>query len=207
MYSQHDIPPGLPAFEGKRIGFALTGSFCTFEHAFEQMEALAALGAKITPIMSENAYSLDTRFFSAKETHTVVEVITGMHPLHTLQEVEPIGPKGLLDLLIIAPATGNTLSKMACGIVDTPVTMAAKSQLRNLRPVLLAVSTNDGLSSCARSIGQLLATRGMLFVPYGQDDSKDKPTSLVAHWGLLIPAARHALMGKQLQPMLRDAPG
>ena len=190
---------------GKRIGFAMTGSFCTFSRVFQAAEALAAAGAELYPILSDNAWSLDTRFFSAAAVRERLATICGREIWHTLPQVEPIGPKKLLDLLIVAPCTGNTLGKLAGGIFDTPVAMAAKSHLRNDRPLLLAVSTNDGLAMSARSIGTLLAWKNVYFVPFGQDDPVKKPTSLVAAMGLIPEAAAAALAGRQLQPVLRSA--
>ncbi len=188
---------------GKRIGFAMTGSFCTFSRVFEAAEALAAAGADLFPILSDNAWSLDTRFFSAAAVRERLAGICGREIWHTLPQVEPIGPKKLLDLLIVAPCTGNTLGKLAGGIFDTPATMAAKSHLRNDRPLLLAVSTNDGLAMSARSIGTLLAWKNVYFVPFSQDDPVKKPTSLVAAMSLIPEAAAAALAGRQLQPVLR----
>ena len=190
---------------GKRIGFAMTGSFCTFSRVFQAAEALAAAGAELYPILSDNAWSLDTRFFSAAAVRERLETICGREIWHTLPQVEPIGPKKLLDLLIVAPCTGNTLGKLAGGIFDTPAAMAAKSHLRNDRPLLLAVSTNDGLAMSARSIGTLLAWKNVYFVPFGQDDPVKKPTSLVAAMSLIPEAAAAALAGRQLQPVLRSA--
>lgn len=188
---------------GKRIGFAMTGSFCTFSQVFPQVLRLTEAGALIQPILSFNAYDLDTRFYRAAEVREKLSSITGQPVWHTLQEVEPIGPKKLLDLLIIAPCTGNTLGKLASGIIDTPVTMAVKSHLRNSRPVLIAVSTNDGLASCARSIGTLMPMKNMYFVPYEQDDPAGKPASLVARMELIPESAACALLGIQPPPLYR----
>ncbi|HIT69550.1 MAG TPA: dipicolinate synthase subunit B [Candidatus Aphodomonas merdavium] len=188
---------------GKTVGFALTGSFCTFSRVFPQAQALKEAGARVIPIFSFNAWSLDTRFFPAEEVRRRMAEATGEEPLHTLQAVEPFGPQKLLDLLVIAPCTGNTLAKLAAGIADTPVTLAAKSHLRNERPLLLAVSTNDGLAAAARNIGSLLATRHYYFVPYGQDAPEGKPRSLVAHFEQIPACARLALEGRQAQPMLQ----
>lgn len=186
-----------------RIGFALTGSFCTFSKVFPEVERLVSLGASVQPILSENAYRLDTRFFPAAEVRARLHALTGREIWHTLQEVEPIGPRRLLDLLIVAPCTGNTLGKLAAGIADTPVAMAVKSQLRNARPVLLAVSTNDGLGASARSIGTLMTAQNFFFVPYEQDDPDGKPASLVARMELIAESAAAALCGKQLPPLYR----
>ena len=188
--------------EGKRVGFAMTGSFCTFSQVFPAAEALKSAGAQLFPILSENAWSLDTRFFAAAAVRERLEGIAGRAAWHTLPQVEPIGPKKLLDLLVIAPCTGNTLGKLAAGIFDTPVTMAAKSHLRNAGPVLIAVSTNDGLSTSARSLGTLMAWRNVFFVPFRQDDPEKKPASLVADMAEIPRAARDALEGRQTQPIL-----
>ena len=192
----------LDILKGKRIGLAMTGSFCTFERIFPVAERLVALGAQLCPILSYNAYNLDTRFFPAETVRQRLTDITGREIWHTLQEVEPIGPKKLLDLLIVAPCTGNTLGKLAAGIIDTPVTMAVKSQLRNNRPVLLAVSTNDGLGASARSLGTLMTARCFYFVPYIQDDPVGKPASLVAQMELIPEAAAAALQSRQLPPLV-----
>jgi dipicolinate synthase subunit B len=188
--------------ENKRIGFALTGSFCTFARIFPQVEALRAAGARVIPILSFNAYALDTRFFPAHEVRQRLLEATGETALHTLEAVEPIGPKKLLDLLIIAPCTGNTLAKLAAGIADTPVTLAAKSHLRNSGPVLLAVSTNDALAAAGKNIGELMARRHYFFVPFGQDDAEGKPRSMVATMEDIPRCAELALEGAQAQPLL-----
>ncbi|HIS98842.1 MAG TPA: dipicolinate synthase subunit B [Candidatus Faecaligallichristensenella faecipullorum] len=189
---------------GKRVGLVMTGSFCTFQKVFDQLEGLKQSGCQLYPILSDKAYELDTRFFTAEQVRDTLKKATGREIWHTLQQVEPIGPKKLLDLLIVAPCTGNTLAKMAQGGVDTPASMAVKSQLRNGRPVLLAISTNDGLGVSARNIAQLLTMRHIYFVPYGQDDPEGKPASLVAHMELLAESAEAALQGKQIQPILRS---
>ena len=193
----------LESLKNRRIGFAMTGSFCTFSQIFPQIERLAAAGAQLQPILSSNAYHLDTRFLTADKVRSTLSAICGREIWHTLQEVEPIGPKKLLDLLIVAPCTGNTLGKLAAGIIDTPVTMAVKSQLRNSRPVLIAVSTNDGLGASARSIGSLMTARDIYFVPYEQDDPSGKPASLVARMDLSPESAVCALSGKQLPHLHR----
>ena len=187
---------------GKRIGFAMTGSFCTFSQVFPEAQRLADEGASLYPILSDNVWSLDTRFYTAEQVKSRLEAICGRPIWHTLPEVEPIGPKHLLDLLIVAPCTGNSLGKLAGGIIDTPVVMAAKSQLRNGGPVLLAVSTNDALAMCAKNIGALLACRNFYFVPFRQDSPEKKPASLVARFDLLFESACAALEGRQIQPML-----
>ncbi len=186
-----------------RIGCAMSGSFCTFKAVFEAWRALKAAGAALTPILSFNAASVDTRFYPAAETRHIMEEITGKVPLMALNQVEPIGPKKLLDALVIAPCTGNTLAKLANGIADTPVTLAAKSHLRNGRPLVIAVSSNDALSQNARSIGQLMSMKHIYFVPFGQDDALGKPCSLVAKFDLIPETVAAALAGRQIQPLLR----
>jgi dipicolinate synthase subunit B len=187
---------------GKRVGFALTGSFCTIGDVLPVMMQLRAEGAELTPIFSNSVYEWDTRFFTAKDLIERVYEICGMLPLHTVQAVEPIGPKKLLDIVVVAPCTGNTLAKMAAGVVDTPVLMACKSNLRNGSPVVLAVSTNDGLTSSLKNIGMLSNMRNIYLVPYEQDSPKGKPNSLVARMELIPDTCKLALEGKQIQPVL-----
>lgn len=185
-----------------KIGWAMTGSFCTFENVFQVLEYIQDKYGGVIPIMSENASSISTRFGDADKMVARMEAICGVPIINTIAAAEPIGPKKLLDLLIIAPCTGNTLGKLANGITDTAVTMAAKAQLRNNRPVLIAVSTNDGLAANSKNIGQLLIRRNHYFVPFGQDDHIKKETSLVADFNA-IPASIEAVMeGHQLQPIL-----
>ena len=183
------------------IGFAMCGSFCTFSKVFKAMEAVASIHT-VTPIFSRNVCTIDSRFGTAQEHWDRVTHICGSEPLSTIVQVEPIGPKKLLDALIIAPCTGNTLAKLAHSIADTPVTMAAKSHLRNARPVIIAVSTNDALAGAAENIGRLMGRKHYYFVPFGQDDPKGKPTSMVADFDLLLPTLDAALEGRQLQPVL-----
>ncbi len=185
-----------------RIGFALCGSFCTLKKMIDQLERLAEIGYDLTPIMSENTYTTDTRFGKAEEFVQRVENICGKPVLHRISEVEPIGPKKLLDLLVIAPCTGNTLAKLANGISDSAVSLAAKAHLRNERPVLVAVSSNDALSGNARNLGTLMNTKNYFFVPFGQDDAVKKPTSLVAKTEMIPEAVKAALEGRQIQPIL-----
>ena len=185
-----------------RIGFAMTGSFCTFAKVMPQMKWLVEAGYRVTPIMSETVYTTDTRFGHAADFIAQAEAITGESVIHTIAQAEPIGPKKLLDLLILAPCTGNTLGKLACGIYDTAPTLAVKSHRRNDGPVLIAVSTNDALAFSAASIGTLMARRGMFFVPFEQDDFRGKPTSCVADFEKILPAVGAALDGRQLQPMV-----
>ena len=181
-----------------KIGFAMCGSFCTFDKVFPVMEELAAKH-QVVPIFSNLQ---DSRFGTAQTHRDRAERICGSKPLESLPEVEPIGPKKLLDVLIVAPCTGNTLAKLACGIADTPITMAVKSHLRNGRQVILAVSTNDGLGVAAENIGRLLSRRDIYFVPFGQDDPVRKPRSLVADFTLIPETLREAMEGHQIQPLL-----
>ena len=183
------------------VGFAMCGSFCTFAKVFPVMEELAKKHTVI-PIFSHSTYTIDSRFGTARAHIERAAAICGTEPLHTIAQVEPIGPKKLLDALVIAPCTGNTLAKLAHSIADTAVTMAAKSHLRNGRPVLIAVSTNDALAGAAENIGKLLSRKHYYFVPFGQDDAQNKPTSMVADFDRLIPGLEAAIWGKQIQPVL-----
>lgn len=184
------------------IGFALTGSFCTFERALGQMEALVKRGYDVLPVVSFNAGSLDTRFMTAQHLRERIREITGKEPIDSLVCAEPIGPKKLCDVYVIAPATGNSLSKLANGQFDTPTLLGAKSHLRNDRPLVLAVSTNDGLGAAAQNIGRLLSWRNVYFVPFGQDDPVKKPRSLVADFEQIPRTITAALEGVQIQPLL-----
>ena len=183
------------------IGFAMCGSFCTFDSVFPIMESIANTETVI-PIFSDAASSIDSRFGAAKAHMQRVTDICGRSPLCSIAAVEPIGPKKLLDALIIAPCTGNTLAKLAHSIADTPVTMAAKSHLRNGRPILIAVSSNDALAGAAENIGKLLCRKHYYFVPFGQDDPEGKPTSIIADFSKIPQALQLALEGKQMQPIL-----
>ena len=184
------------------IGFALCGSFCTYGRVFPVMEELEKTNC-VTPIFSRAAATLDSRFGAAAEFLARAEGICGVPPLLTIPDVEPVGPKKLFDILIIAPCTGNTLSKLAHSMADGPVTMAAKSHLRNGQPVLVAVSTNDALSGAAENIGRLLNRKHFYFVPFGQDDPVNKPNSMVAHFEMIPKAMEAALEGQQMQPILQ----
>lgn len=186
----------------QRIGFALTGSFCTFKKAMETLEAVKSRFGDVTPIVSANAAALDTRFGRAQDFLQEMERICDRQVIDTLVKAEPLGPKKLLDALVICPCTGNTLAKLAAGIADTPVTLAAKAHLRNGRPVIVAVSTNDGLASAAKNIGSLLDKKHLYFVPFRQDDPEKKPTSLVADFSLVPDTISAALTGHQLHPLL-----
>lgn len=183
------------------VGFALCGSFCTFSKVFPVMELLTR-DYWVTPVFSDAAYSTDTRFGKAAEHIELAEEICGTSPIHTIVQAEPIGPKKLFDILVIAPCTGNTLAKLAHGIADGPVTMAAKSHLRNGRPVLIAVSTNDALNTAAENIGRLMARKHYYFVPFRQDDPLNKPCSMVADFTAIPQALEAALKGIQLQPVM-----
>lgn len=184
------------------IGFAMTGSFCTFERVLKQMEALVRRGYEVLPVLSFNAGTLDTRFMTAEHLRARIVEITGNEPIDTLAGAEPIGPKKMTDVFLIAPATGNSLAKLAAGIYDTPVLLGAKSHQRNDRPLVLAVSTNDGLGAAAQNIGRLLNVRNIYFVPFGQDDPVKKPRSLVADFSQIPRTIAAALSGVQMQPML-----
>ena len=188
--------------EDKTVGFALCGSFCTHARAMEALEQVKARFARVVPIVSQCVADTDTRFGSAHDLMREMERICDHRVISTVKAAEPIGPQKLLDLLIICPCTGNTLGKLAAGITDTSVTMAAKAHLRNQRPLLIAPSTNDGLAASAPSIGALLGRKYIYFVPFGQDDPEKKPTSLVADFSQVADAARAALTGEQLQPLL-----
>lgn len=183
------------------IGFAMCGSFCTFAQVFPVMELLTR-DYRVTPIFSDAAASVDSRFGTAKEHLTLAADICGTPVLKTIAQVEPIGPKKLFDALVVAPCTGNTLAKLAHSISDTPVTMAVKSHLRNGRPVVIAVSTNDALGGAAENIGKLMARKHYYFVPFRQDDPQNKPTSMVADFSRIHEALEAALEGRQLQPVL-----
>lgn len=184
-----------------RIGFAMCGSFCTFSKVFPILELLTR-DYQVIPILSPAAAGTDTRFGTARDHIQLMTELCGRRPMLTIPDAEPIGPQGLLDALVIAPCTGNTLAKLSHGIADTVVTMAAKSHLRNGRPVLLAISTNDGLSGAAENIGRLLNRKHIYFVPFGQDDPAGKPNSLVADLSRLPDALAAALQNRQLQPIL-----
>ena len=183
------------------IGFAVYGTFCTFSKMFPAMEALASM-YHVIPIFSQASATMDTRFGNAESHLKRAEQICGNAPILTITQAEPIGPKKLLDALVIAPCTGNTLAKLSCGIADGPVTMAAKSHLRNGRPVLIAVSTNDALGAAAENIGRRMGRKHYFFVPCRQDDPAGKPTSMVADFTKIPAALEAALIGRQIQPVV-----
>ena len=189
----------------RRIGFAFCGSFCTFHKALDALEKTKARFGDVTAIVSENSAALDTRFGAAHDFIREMERICDKRVIDSLIKAEPLGPKKLLDALVICPCTGNTLGKLSAGIADTTVTLSAKAHLRNGRPLIIAVSTNDALASSAKSIGALLDKKHVYFVPFRQDDPQEKPTSLVADFSLVPNAIAAALEGKQLQPLLLGA--
>jgi dipicolinate synthase subunit B len=184
------------------VGFALCGSFCTFKKVIPQMKKLVNDGYRVIPIMSHTAYTTDTRFGKARDFNEEIEQICKEKIIYTISGAEPIGPKQLLDALVIAPCTGNTLGKLANGISDTSVTLGAKAHLRNGRPIIIAVSTNDALAGCAKNIGMLQNLKNYYFVPYKQDDYEKKPNSIVADFDLLPETIEAALHRKQLQPVI-----
>lgn len=188
--------------KGAKIGWALTGSSCNFENVFPEIEKLANKGADLYPIVSEAVNSFDTRFGTAEVWKNKLKNITGKELITNIVDAEPIGPKLNLDILIVAPCTGNTLAKLAHAITDTSVTMACKAQLRNQRPLVLAIATNDGLRGNAKNIGLLLNMKNIYFVPFGQDNPIKKPNSLVAKFMEIEPTLKEALLKKQIQPVL-----
>lgn len=188
--------------ENKRIGVAMTGSFCTFAKAIKGIETLVEEGAKVQIIFSDSAQTIDSRFGKAKDfIHTITE-ITGQEPMMSIEQAEVIGPTACFDLLLILPCTGNTMAKLVNGITDTPVLMASKAHLRNGKPLLISMATNDALGMNFKNIGYLLNSKNVYFVPFGQDDPVKKPNSMTADTGLLIPAMLEALRGRQYQPVL-----
>lgn len=191
------------SLEGKHIGVAFTGSFCTYAKAFEELKKLVDEGAIVQTIFSNASQSIDSRFGNAADFMEEAEKITGVRPMFTIDQAEPIGPKSFLDLLVILPCTGNTIAKLANGITDTPVLMAAKAHLRNEKPLLVSVSTNDALGMNMKNIGLLLNAKHIYFVPFGQDNPEKKPNSMIAHTELLIPSIEAALEGRQYQPIIQ----
>lgn len=188
--------------EGKRIGFVFTGSFCTFRKTIDELKKLVNMKAIVTPIMSENSYNMDTKFGKAQDFIKEIEDITGNKILHTIQEVEPLGPKDMIDVIVVAPATGNTIAKLANDIIDGPATMAVKSILRREKPVVIAPSTNNGLSGAGENIGKLLNRKHYFFVPFKQDNPITKPRSIVFDVSYLIKTIEFALDNEQIQPIL-----
>ena len=186
----------------KKIGFVLTGSFCTFSKTILKMKELIEKGAEVIPIMSFNSYNLDTKFGKAQDFINEIEEITGKKIIHTIQEAEPIGPKRLTDIMVVAPCSGNTMAKLACDIIDTPATMAVKSHLRNNLPVVIAPSTNNGLSGNAKNIGILLNRKHYYFVPFRQDNPITKPRSIVFDSEYIVKTIESALEDEQIEPIL-----
>lgn len=188
--------------KNKKIGYIFTGSFCTFSKSIPIIKELKKLGADIIPIMSYNSYELDTKFGTSSSIIKEIEEITNKKIIHTIPGAEPIGPKKLTDIMVICPCSGNTISKLAYDIIDTPATMAAKSHLRNDLPIVIAVSTNNGLGANAENIGKLLNRRNHYFVPFTQDNPITKPRSVVADFNMVIKTIEYALDGKQISPIL-----
>lgn len=189
-------------FNGITVGFALTGSHCTFDEVMPQIQRFIDLGAKVIPIVSNTIMTTDTRFGTSQHWQKQLKEITGNDMISTIVEAEPLGPSKLLDVLVVAPCTGNSTSKLANAMTDGPVLMAAKAQMRNQRPLVLAISTNDGLGLNAANIAKLLIMKHIYFVPFGQDNPVQKPNSLVARMDLIPEACEAALEGKQLQPLI-----
>ncbi len=192
----------MESLKGKKIGFGFTGSFCMYEKIFEQMEHLHREGAELIPIFSNVSQNTDCRFGKAEDFLKRAEEIAGRAPIKTIPAAEPIGPKSLLDVMLIAPCTGNTLAKLANGITDTPVLMAAKAHMRNQKPLVLFLSSNDALGMNFKNIGLLFNSKNIYFVPFGQDNFIKKPTSMVANPELISDTIKEALSGKQLQPVI-----
>lgn len=190
--------------QGLRVGFAVTGSHCTLKEIMEEVKRLVAEGAEVFPIISGAVDTTNTRFGTSDHWKNELETITGKKPIASISGAEPIGPNKLFDILVVAPSTGNTIAKLANAITDTPVLMACKAHLRNGRPLVLAISTNDGLGFNAKNIGLLLYAKNVYMVPFGQDSPSGKECSLVAHMNLIVDTLEAALKGKQLQPVLRD---
>lgn len=190
-------------FTNKNIGIAITGSYCTYKKVFEELKHLASTGASLYPIFSDHASTTDSRFGDCADFLQRAEDLTGRKPITTIPDAEPIGPNALFDILVIAPCTGNTLSKLANGISDTPVLMAAKAHLRNNRPLVVALSTNDALGMNLKNIGILLNTKNIYFIPFGQDNYKTKPNSMIAHIELMCDTIEQALQGRQMQPVIQ----
>lgn len=190
------------SLKGKRVGVALTGSFCTYEKVFQELKKLTNEGALVQTIFSDAAGTIDSRFGKAEDFIKKAEEITKQKPMRTIPEAEPIGPDSLLDILVLFPCTGNTIAKLANGITDTPALMAAKAHLRNNKPLLISISTNDALGMNMKNIGLLLNAKNIYFVPFGQDNPEKKPNSMIAHTELLIPSLEAALHGRQYQPII-----
>ncbi len=187
-----------------KVGFGITGSFCTLEKSLQNLIELVELGYDVYPIVTKNVYFLDTRFGKANEFVEKLQKITGHEVVHDIVEAEKFGPKNKLDVMVVLPATGNFIAKMACGITDNPVNLAVKATLRNQSPIVLAISTNDALSANGKNIMELLNRKNVYFVPFGQDNYKEKPNSLISHYDLLVPTIEEALGSKQIQPVIKE---
>lgn len=187
-----------------QLGFAISGSFCTFQRTLELLTELSKKNYNIVPIFSEHSSQWDTRFQKAEDFVTKVKEITKHPGIYTIPDAEPIGPKGYLDALVIAPCTGNTLAKLCHGITDTPVLMAAKAHLRNEKPLIIAISTNDALGMNFKNLGQLMNMKNIYFVPFGQDNYQKKPNSMIADYDYVDDTIKSALVGKQLQPVIHS---
>ena len=185
-----------------KVGFAITGSFCTHEKILKILKDLVEKGYDILPIFSYSVKNTDTRFGTAKDFYEKVVEITGKTPVDTIVGAEPIGPKNMIDILVVAPCTGNTLSKLANAITDTPPTMVAKAHLRNNKPMVIAVSSNDALGLNMKNLATLMSTKNIYFVPFGQDDAIKKPKSLIADYDLVEKTILYALKQEQIQPIL-----
>ncbi len=190
--------------KGLKVGFAITGSHCTLKEIMKQVQRLVDEGAEVFPIISGSVDTVDTRFGSAADWKQQLVQMTGKRPIASIIDAEPIGPQKMFDILVVAPCTGNTLAKLANAITDTPVLMACKAHMRNLKPIVLAISTNDGLGLNAKNIGSLLNTKNIYMVPFGQDNPKAKANSLVAHMEQIADTVVLAIEGKQIQPVLID---
>ena len=188
--------------DGVKVGIGITGSFCTLDKIMEEIGRMIDEGADVYPVLSFNVSNLDTRFGKAEDWKKEIENITGKTAVSTIQDAEPIGPKGFLDIFAIAPCTGNTLAKIANGITDTPVCMAWKAHLRNNKPALVGISTNDGISANGKNLGLLMNMKNVYFVPFGQDDAVKKQNSIISKYDLLIPSILEALQGRQIQPVI-----
>ncbi|HHT97869.1 MAG TPA: dipicolinate synthase subunit B [Clostridiales bacterium] len=186
----------------KSIGIAISGSFCTFKQVFSEIKALAKENVNIYSIFSENAQKIDTRFGNANDFIQEARLLTGKDPIMTIEDAEFLGPSNILDALIIAPCTGNTIAKLANGITDTPVLMAAKGHLRNCKPLIISLATNDALGANMKNIGMLMNTKNIFFVPFGQDNYLGKPNSMISNTKLIIPTIESALLGTQIQPTI-----
>ncbi|NMA85427.1 MAG: dipicolinate synthase subunit B [Epulopiscium sp.] len=196
----------MKELQGLKVGFALCGSYCTYQEVLPQIQRMVDLGIEVIPLMSYESASTDTRFGKVEDYKNTITKITGHQIITTIVDAEPIGPKAFLDALIIAPCTGNTVAKIANGITDTPVLMGAKATLRNGKPVIIALATNDALGLNLKNIGILMSTKNIYFVPIGQDDWAKKPNSMVAHMEIIIPTLQEALQGKQIQPVFQSYP-